>query len=241
MLMLVMGQNLKSKKPPACDRCKVGQGFTSRLPVLTAHAFQGSLRLVLFSAKWRNFSTLWTRICTTTLVPRDRPRKRHKLASVSRAPSERSPSLGPEPTTDCPEFTSDFVANCFESLKFTTQYEHPLILNTSITVDARAVSFQLDQLPPQSRVLALCIVCCGSLTTFHPSALGEGTRPESFTDSIFFSSMPSVLKCGIRCAHAYRALRAKALKAAWDAGIILNPSNENAASYYLLDLLEQFE
>jgi hypothetical protein len=106
-------------------------------------------------------------------------------------------------------------------------------------MDIRAVSFQLHLLPPQSRVLALCIICCASLTSFHPSVLGDGPRPECFLDENFFLSSPDLFGCGVRRASAYRALRIEALKAAWEIGIILQPSNENAASCYLLDLLEQ--
>jgi hypothetical protein len=125
------------------------------------------------------------------------------------------------------------------ALQFTPQYNHPLLATTSIKMDIRAVSFQLHLLPPQSRVLALCIICCGSLTSFHPSVLGEGPRPESLVDQEFFFSYPDLLGCGVRRAPAYRSLRTEALKAAWEIGVILQPSNENAASCYLLDLLEQ--
>lgn len=106
-------------------------------------------------------------------------------------------------------------------------------------VDVREASFQLDRLPPQSRVLALCLVCCGTLTSFHPSVLRDGPRPNSFTDSVFFASLTDVLHCGVQRAPAFHALRAEALKAAWEVGIILEPSNENAASCFLLDYLEQ--
>ncbi|KAF7368704.1 Zn(2)-C6 fungal-type domain-containing protein [Mycena venus] len=148
-----------------------------------------------------------------------------------------SPSFGT--STDCPEITPEFVSHCFEGLKFNPQYEHPLVAATSVRSDVRAVSFQLHLLPPQSRVLALCSIAYASLSSFHASVLGDGPRPESFLDHHFFSSSPDLLGCGVRRARAYRALRSEALKAAWDVGIILLPSNENAASCYLLDLMEQ--
>ncbi|KAF7334474.1 Zn(2)-C6 fungal-type domain-containing protein [Mycena venus] len=188
-------------------------------------------------------------VCITTPVPRGRPRKNPVAASSSLALSRLPPlsslpfPLHPQPvsetSSDCPELTPEFVAHCFEGLQFTPQYTHPLISATSIKTDARAVSFQINLLPPQSRVLALCIVCFVSLTSFHPSVLGDGPRPESFLDHGFFSSNPDLLSCGMRRAPAYRALRAEALKAAWEFGIMLQPSNENAASCYLLDLMEQ--
>ncbi|KAJ7785488.1 hypothetical protein B0H14DRAFT_309224 [Mycena olivaceomarginata] len=101
------------------------------------------------------------------------------------------------------------------------------------------VTYQLNLLPPQSRVLALCSVAYASLSSFHPAVLGDGPRPESFLDHDFFSLSPELLGWGIRRGLAYRALRSQALKAAWEVGIILLPTNENTASCYLLDLMEQ--
>lgn len=203
--------------------------------------------------------------CITTPIARGRPRKNPVAASSSLSlplPQSRASLPFPlhplpvlENTSDCPELNSEFVAHCFEGscdsrlarspltyasgLKFTPQYTHPLISATSIKTDIRAASFQIHLLPPQSRVLALCIVCFVSLTSFHPSVLGDGPRPESFLDHDFFSSQQSrLLECGKRRAPAFRALRAEALKGAWEIGVMLQPSSENAASCYLLDLTE---
>lgn len=110
---------------------------------------------------------------------------------------------------------------------------------SGIKRDIRAVSFQLQALPLQSRVLALCIVALASLVSFHESVLGEGPRPHSFADFSFFSSTPDLVAYGMRRAPAYRALRAEAFKQALEAGIMLQPSTENGASCYLLDILEQ--
>ncbi|KAJ7765305.1 hypothetical protein B0H16DRAFT_1454464 [Mycena metata] len=171
-------------------------------------------------------TSLFADLCITTAVQRARPRKNPASTTTSRPPQSiplrplvlhPGPSFGPE--IDCPELSPEFVALCFE--------------------DIRAVSFQIDLLPPQSRVLALCSVAYACLSSFHPSILGDGPRPESFFDPVFFSSSPELLACGVRRAPAIRAMRTKALKAAWDLNIILEPSNENTASCYLLDLMEQ--
>ncbi|KAF7345296.1 Zn(2)-C6 fungal-type domain-containing protein [Mycena sanguinolenta] len=130
------------------------------------------------------------------------------------------------------------LTTCLE-LRSDPRFTHPLISKTSIRSDIRSVSFQLHLLPPQSRVLALCIVAYGSLWSFHTSVLGNGPHPESFLDHAFFASRQELLHCGVRRAPAYRALRAQAQKAAWEIGAILVPSNENAASCYLLDLMNQ--
>lgn len=125
------------------------------------------------------------------------------------------------------------------ALKYLGQYSHPLIAVTSIMTTVPAASFQLHVLRPESRVLALCIIALASLASFHDSVLGAGSRPESFVDEMFFLSNPDLPACGVRRTAAFRALRAEALKTAWELGIILQPSNENAVSCFLLDLLEQ--
>ncbi|KAK7017609.1 Zn(2)-C6 fungal-type domain-containing protein [Favolaschia claudopus] len=188
-------------------------------------------------------------VCITTPVQRGRPRKNPVAAAssltVSRLPHSTALSTalqapqGFEVSSDSPELTPDFVSHCFEGLKFTPQYTHPLISATSIKTDVSAASYNIDLLAPQSRVLALCIICFVSLASFHRSVLGEGARPQSFLDYEFFSSASDLLACGMRRGPAFRALRAKALKAAWELGIILQPSSENAASCYLLDLTEE--
>ncbi|KAJ7769349.1 hypothetical protein B0H16DRAFT_1517535 [Mycena metata] len=222
--------NEKPKKPPACDACKGRR--------VLCHPQPNGAPCPRCVEK--------NSVCTTTPVARGRPRK-NPLPPSQSAPTSRRPSPPSLPQNQypaknssiCPELTSSFVQHCFDALELTPQYNHPLILSTSIKMHIRAVSFQLHLLPPQSRVLALCIICCASLNSFHAAVLGEGPRPESFGDLRFFSSCPDLRGFGVRRAPAYRALRAAALKAAWEFGIILQPSNENAASCFLLDLLEQ--
>ncbi|KAK7052583.1 Zn(2)-C6 fungal-type domain-containing protein [Favolaschia claudopus] len=185
--------------------------------------------------------------CTTTPATRGRPRKNqlptstpsfarpHQTISIN---FNQDAIMGPLDSA-CPEITPDFVSHCFEGLKYNPQYAHPLITKTSIRSGVRSAAYQLDVLPPQSRVLGYCSVAYAALSSFHASVLGDGPRPYSFLDQDFFSSSSELLSCGIRRVATYRALRSKALKIAWEAGIILVPSNENAASCYLLDLMEQ--
>ncbi|KAF7345301.1 Zn(2)-C6 fungal-type domain-containing protein [Mycena sanguinolenta] len=183
--------------------------------------------------------------CTTTGAPRGRPRKYpHQSSLLLTQTRQFSVSIfpsGPEFGTsgDFPDLSPEFVAHCFEELRIDPRFTHPLISETSILSDIRAVSFQLHLLPPQSRVLALCIVAYGSLWSFHTSVLGNGPHPESFMDHAFFASRQELLNCGVRRAPAHRALRAQAQKTAWEIRAILVPSNENAASCYLLDLMSQ--
>ncbi|KAF8217707.1 hypothetical protein K438DRAFT_1795513 [Mycena galopus ATCC 62051] len=217
----------KPRKPPACDSCKVRR--------VLCHPQPGGAPCPRCVEK--------EILCTTTPVPRGRPRK--KPVQALGRPHQTTPPLVLHPgpnfgiSAACPELSPEFVAHCFEGLKFNALYQHPLIMATTIRSDLQAVSFQLHLLPPQSRVLALCSVAFGSLCSFHPSVLGDGPRPESFLDPVFFASSPDLLGCGVRRAAACRALRSEALRAAWEVGIILLASNENAASCYILDLMEQ--
>ncbi|KAJ7138645.1 hypothetical protein C8R46DRAFT_1201161 [Mycena filopes] len=226
----------KPKKPPACDRCKFHRVLCHPQP-----GGRPCLRCVEKDA-----------VCTTTPIPRGRPRKGQPKPSLSVASTSRPhQSTPPAPTlllhpgpdfgtsSECPELSPEFVSHCFEGLTLNPQFSHPLIGLTSIRADLRAVSFNLDLLHPEARVLALCSLALAALFSFHPSILGPGPRPEGFLDHDFFSSSSELLACGVRRGPVFRAIRAQALKAAWDLGVILHPSNENAASCFLLDLTEQ--
>ncbi|KAJ6458957.1 hypothetical protein C8R47DRAFT_144069 [Mycena vitilis] len=177
-------------------------------------------------------------ICTTTYVPRARPPKNRAVQPSpgsarprqTAAPLVLHPRPNFESSSDCPEFSPEFVAHCFEGMSCPT---NTLSLRpTSITSQVGAVSFQLNLLSPETRVLALCSIAYASLSCFHPFILGAGSRPESFLDQAFFSPSPDLLGCGVRRAPAYCALRSEALKAAWDIGVILLPSNTTRTSLH---------
>ncbi|KAF8171369.1 hypothetical protein K438DRAFT_1982080 [Mycena galopus ATCC 62051] len=142
-------------------------------------------------------------------------------------------------SANCPSLTPEFVAHCFHCLEFLPQIGHPLIGRTRIKDSIHAAKCELHLLPPQSRVVALCIISVTSLASFHESILGPGPRPKSFTDHEFFMSSPDLRECGVHRTSAHRALRAKAIKSACEIGVMLEPTEENALSCYLLDLLEQ--
>ncbi|KAK7039737.1 Zn(2)-C6 fungal-type domain-containing protein [Favolaschia claudopus] len=218
---------LKPKKPPACNPCKARRVLCHPQPN-GAPCPRCVERRVL---------------CTTTPVPRGRPRKNfpHQplLSSLQVTGLDLHPGPCFESSEKCPDLSPEFVSHCFEELRMDARYAHPTIAATSIRSDMRAVAFDINLLPPQSRVLALCMVTYGSLWSYHESVLGSGPQPESMLDQTFSSSRQELLKCGVRRAPVYRALRAEAFKAAWEIGAILMPSNENAATCYLLDLMDQ--
>ncbi|KAJ7908505.1 hypothetical protein B0H13DRAFT_2016524 [Mycena leptocephala] len=237
--MLNQGQPQKKKKPPACDSCKA-----SRILCHPQPANAPCPRCVV-----KNI------ICTTTPVARGRPRKARpqpqpapstsfpvssQNSSIAVVTITRDPTLDTD-GGDCPSLSPEFVAHCFECFEFIPHVHHPLIKNTDIKAVVGAAAFQLHLLPPQSRVLTLCIIAIASLVSFHESVLGDGPRPQSLENQTFFSSNPDLRAFGVRRAAAHRTLRIKALQAAWDVGIMLEPSEENAASCYLLNLLEQIQ
>ncbi|KAJ6470296.1 hypothetical protein DFH09DRAFT_1221101 [Mycena vulgaris] len=231
-----------AKKPPACDACKLRR--------VLCHPQPNGAPCPRCAEK--------NIICTTSTVPRGRPRKNpdsppvdplESTAATTQqpVPQTASPSVIIRPadvgdyTRECPDLTPELVAHFFQCFDRLPQVMNPILRATSIRMTIRTVSYQLYLLPPQSRALALCIIALSSLLSFHEVVLGDGPRPESFSDAAFFSSTQDLLSCGARRAGVHWALHAEALKAAWDAGVMLQVSNENAASCFLLDVLETLD
>ncbi|KAJ7463685.1 hypothetical protein FB451DRAFT_1265219 [Mycena latifolia] len=226
----------KPKKPPACDACKARR--------VLCHPQPNGAPCPRCAEKGV--------VCTTTRAFRGRPREipvftKSPESLASRAPASSSSSMILRSThatkmiNECLDLTPSLVAHFFQCFDRIPQSMNPIINITSIRTTIRAVSYQLHLLPLQTRVLALCIIALSSLISFNEAMLGDGPRPESFSDPNFFSSRRDVLRCGPRRSVACRALHVEALKAAWDSGVILQVSNENAAVCFLLDLLEQFD
>ncbi|KAF7305483.1 Zn(2)-C6 fungal-type domain-containing protein [Mycena chlorophos] len=220
------------KKLPACDRCKARR--------VLCHPQPNGVPCPRCAEK--------NEMCTTTPTQRGRPRK-YPLQTkpvvetrVIKLPQNPGPVF--QSSFNCPELTPEFVAHCFDVLKLMPQYNHPLIEMSMIKKDIRTASYRLELLHPSLRVLALAIICAASLASFHPSVLGDGPRPTSLADSVSFfasASTQDLLGCGLRRAPAFQALRNEAFKAAWETGVMLQPSVENAAACFLLDLMEQVD
>ncbi|KAJ6521612.1 hypothetical protein DFH09DRAFT_1287089, partial [Mycena vulgaris] len=231
-------------------RCTV-QWLRSRQPVMRASS-------VVFFVIRSQMARLARDVRRRILFPRGRPHK--NLDSPPVDPLESTAATIQQPvlqtasssvivrpadvgdyTRECPDLTPELVAHFFQCFDRLPQAMNPILRATSIRMTIRTVSYQLYLLPPQSRALALCIIALSSLLSFHEVVLGDGPRPESFSDAAFFSSTQDVLGCGARRAGVHWALHAEALKGAWDAGVMLQVSNENAASCFLLDVLETLD
>ncbi|KAJ6540291.1 hypothetical protein B0H19DRAFT_1175381 [Mycena capillaripes] len=238
----------RPRKPPACDTCKARR--------VLCHPQPNGAPCPRCAEK--------NIVCTTSPVIRGRPRRSAEPDSSMRAPESTQQSraqqlavsrwlvqasasssitlLSPgvySTLPECPDLTPELVAHLFDCFDQFSFVYNPIINMASIKTTIRAVSFQMHLLPPQSRALAMCILAVSSIISFHEVILGPGPRPNSFSDMNFFSSQTNVRGCGARRAPACRALYAAALKAAWETEIMVQVSTENAASCFLIDLLEQ--
>ncbi|KAJ7046057.1 hypothetical protein C8F04DRAFT_1063251 [Mycena alexandri] len=226
-------------KPPACDTCKAKR--------VLCHPQPNGAPCPRCVDK--------NNLCTTTPTRRGRPAKNPEPArmqeqelAMSQVPTPNSSSsmtfLSPrvlESFHESLELTPEIVEHFFDCFERLSSAMNPIVLNSSVKRAVQTAAFRISLLPPETRVLALVIVALGSLISFHESVLGPGPRPASHDDVTFFASgsHTDVINCGPRRARTCRALHAAALKAAWDTGIILNVSTENAASCFLLDTLDE--
>nr|GAT48560.1 predicted protein [Mycena chlorophos] len=165
-----------------------------------------------------------------------------------------------------PDLNPEFVRHCFDALKHAPQYAHPLLgpSKTNIRATLSEAGWDIHRLTPSARVMVLCVVCAGTLVSYHPSIFsgaqyGHDSQPTetptSFVDEVFFSGGPDnpqggfgdgcvrghISRCGTRRAATYHLLHDWTLRAAWEAGVLLQPTEENAASCYFLDMFEQID
>ncbi|KAJ7695320.1 hypothetical protein B0H14DRAFT_2643502 [Mycena olivaceomarginata] len=84
-----------------------------------------------------------------------------------------------------------------------------------------------DQMPPVTNPLIVA------------TSIRTAIREISFQLSLLPPQSRVLALCGARRAPVCRALHAAALKAAWEAGVMLQVTTENAASCYMLEMLEQ--
>ncbi|KAJ7616059.1 hypothetical protein FB45DRAFT_1008227 [Roridomyces roridus] len=198
-----MSTQSKSKKPPACDSCKARRVLCH--PQLNGAPCPRCVEKGIICA-------------TTNPAPRGRPRKNplpttsSYAVSLSSTPSDSAPS--PSAANSCPELTPRFIEHCFDCFASLPQNQHPLLTIVPIKSSLRDVSFHIEQLQPQMRVLALCMIALAALVSFDEAVLGPGSLPRSVQDHVFLSSS-ELLLCGVR-----------------------RPSQENALSCYFLDLLD---
>ncbi|KAJ7123595.1 hypothetical protein C8R44DRAFT_852470 [Mycena epipterygia] len=231
----------KRKKPPACDSCKARR-------VLCHPTTDGTAcpRCIEKGTK-----------CTTTPVARGRPPKAHlgmpttPLSSASEEPEPRPStshsnasstslvvSLHSHDPTRFLELSPELVHHLFECFTHLPQCHHPIFRGRELRNALAALSWRIYLLPPQQRVLAHCVVALSASISFDNAIVGPGPHPASFTDRSVFTRGADLRSYGIRRAPMYHALRAQALRFATEAGILLEPSDDNAASCFFMQFLE---
>ncbi|KAJ6602120.1 hypothetical protein B0H10DRAFT_2230344 [Mycena sp. CBHHK59/15] len=99
---------------------------------------------------------------------------------------------------------------------------HPVFHGTSLRYALASVSWQIDLLPPQAHVLAHCVLALASSISFRSAILGLSPQPESFDDRAVLPRRRPAWAFGLACA----------------AGVLPQPSEDNAASCFILELLD---
>ncbi|KAF7373847.1 Zn(2)-C6 fungal-type transcriptional factor [Mycena sanguinolenta] len=228
---------VKRKKPPACDSCKARR-------VLCHPTTDGSPCPRCFEKGTK---------CTTTPVARGRPPKPNLGIAPSGTPepvsasATTSESASEEPETMSSsnsiipsrlELPPELVHHLFECFTHLPIYNHPMLLGDDLRETLSAVSWQIQLLPPQLKVLAHCIAALSASISFDHAIIGPGSKPASLADRSVFIPGADLRDYGVRRTPMYRALCAEALRLASEAGIYLEPSEANAGSCFVLQLLE---
>ncbi|KAK7014256.1 Zn(2)-C6 fungal-type transcriptional factor [Favolaschia claudopus] len=223
----------KRKKPPACDSCKARR-------VLCHPTTDGTPCPRCFEKGTK---------CTTTPVVRGRPPKKDSGSpgtTTSPWPHENSPSAPPSPKdTEMSVFSSsrfvelspELVRHLFDCFTHLPQYNHPMYRRQIVRNALTSISWQIHLLPPHLKVLAYCAVALSASISFDSAVIGPGPRPESLADRSVFKHGADLRDYGVRRTPVYQALCAEALRLACEVNIILEPSEDNAASCFMLQFL----
>ncbi|KAJ7336277.1 hypothetical protein DFH08DRAFT_285472 [Mycena albidolilacea] len=226
----------RKKKPPACDSCKARR--------VLCHPQPEGIPCPRCAEKGI--------ICKTTPVIRGRPRKPSEEV-VSPSASDPGPSssghneslnesivtIRPHlELSDAPELPPELVKHLFECLDHLPEWRHPLFAGEKLKAAITSVSWQLNLLPLQSRVLASCVCALSASISFHSTIIGPSDI-KSFTDHSVFFLGADLRTYGVRRAPVYRALYERAFTLACEARIHIDVSEDNAASCFFLDVLER--
>ncbi|KAJ7728965.1 hypothetical protein DFH07DRAFT_782085 [Mycena maculata] len=104
-----------------------------------------------------------------------------------------------------------------------------------------SAAWDINLLPPAPRVLAYCICAQASSISFHPTIIGPGPKPESFSDRYVLFRGADLRAYGARRAPVFRALHERALIVAFETRIHLEVSDYSTASCFVLETLEECE
>ncbi|KAJ7935588.1 hypothetical protein B0H13DRAFT_1948743 [Mycena leptocephala] len=230
----------RKKKPPACDSCKARR--------VLCHPQTDGKPCPRCEEKGV--------ICKTTPVQRGRPRKAPE-ESVSPPASDDQLSASASGSnekrlcesivtvrpriqlSDAPELPPELVKHLVECFVHFPECRLPLFHGDRLTSALASVSWQMNLLAPQLRVLASCACALSASISFDSSIIGPGPAPTSFADSSVFYSGSDLRTYGARRAPMCRALYERAFTLACETRIHIDASDDNAASCFFLDVLER--
>ncbi|KAJ7643539.1 hypothetical protein FB45DRAFT_1020378 [Roridomyces roridus] len=113
------------------------------------------------------------------------------------------------------ELPPELVQDLFECFTFSLHSNFPLLRRTGLTATLSSLSWRIDLLPLDERVLTYCI--CAQSALIHPAIIGPGPKQDSLLDrSVLFSGADLRIY-----------------------GICLQVSDCNAASCFLLTILDE--
>ncbi|KAJ7607893.1 hypothetical protein FB45DRAFT_391554 [Roridomyces roridus] len=226
----------KKAKPPACDACKARRVLCHRQP--------NGLPCPRCVEKGV--------LCKTTYVPRGRPRKNPlPVNEPQTAPESLDPGAAAADQSSIQvvvrsslqppfrELPSELVQHLFECFTFSPHSNFPVLRRTGLTATLSSLSWRIDLLPPEARVLAYCICAQSALISYHPAIIGPGPKPDSLLDHSVLFPGADLRIFGMRRSPACHALHQQALALAKEAGIYLQVSDCNAASCFLLTILDE--
>ncbi|KAF7359852.1 Zn(2)-C6 fungal-type transcriptional factor [Mycena venus] len=245
-------ETIQRKKPPACDSCKARRVLChpTRDRTPCPRCLEKGIR------------------CTTTPVARGRPPKSNlgvvpprvprvrsgptmasaiSLGEVKARPSDSvSASVSDSASTSSssldfsghPELTPELVYHLFECFTHLSHHHHPMFCGDVLRKSLASVSWNIHRIPPQLRVLAHCVLALSASISFNNAIIGPGSTPASLVDRSVFTRGADLRDYGVRRTPTYRLLCAEALRLASKTDILLEPTEVNAISCFLLQLLD---
>ncbi|KAJ6512224.1 hypothetical protein C8R47DRAFT_689207 [Mycena vitilis] len=115
----------------------------------------------------------------------------------------------------------------------------PLFNGDRLRAAVASVSWEINLLPPQVRVLVCCACALSASISFDPTVIGPGPAPKSFKDRSVFFFGSDLRQYGVRRAPICRALYERAFTLACETRIHIDVSEDNATSCFFLNILER--
>ncbi|KAJ7810189.1 hypothetical protein B0H13DRAFT_2148656 [Mycena leptocephala] len=219
--------NQKRKKPPACDSCKARR-------VLCHPTTDGSSCPRCLEKGTKPPKPYLGAVPPATAGPQS---AQQSSQSASEEP-ETLPDSASSPSSFPHEFPlglpPELVRHLFECFAHLPQHNHPMFRGTVLCDALSSLSWNIHLLPPQLKVLAHCVVALSASISFDPAIIGPGPRPTTLADRSVFTRGADLRAYGVRRAPKYRALCSEALRLASEVGVLLEPSEDNAVSCFIL-------